>query len=176
MRTTFFDSLKDLLIASDVSNPGVIIVHEQDNLDSVMKQFGRSSMDELPVVARRNGKEEVVGTIWQRDVIEAYNHQIFLRDMSGEASAGIQNLKLRRSVHVVDKYHFSEIEAPSTFVGKTLQEINLRNKYDLEIMLIKRKDKSNTKHLHPSAKTKIEMHDSLLIFGPQDKIDLLNRI
>ena len=86
------------------------------------------------MVSRRNGKEEVVGTIWQRDVIEAYNHQIFLRDMSGEASAGIQNLKMKKTVHVVDKYHFSELEAPAIFVGKTLMEINLRNKYDLEFL------------------------------------------
>lgn len=171
-----FDSLKDLLIAADISSPGVIIVNDQDDLDFVMKQFGRNGMDELPVVSRLNGKEEIIGTIWQRDVIEAYNHQIFLRDMSGEASAGIQNLKRKKTVHVVDTYHFSEVEAPAVFIGKTLQDINLRNKYELEVLLIKRKDKVKVKYVHPGGNTKIEMKDSLLVFGPQNKINLLNRL
>jgi len=171
-----FDSLKDLLIARDISNTGVLIISEKDNLDFVMKQFGINGMDELPVVSQRNGKEEIVGTIWQRDVIESYNHQIFLRDMSGEASASIQNLKLKKSVHVVDKYHFSEVEAPAVFIGKTLQEINFRNKYELELLLIKREERTKTHYIHAGGKTKIEMRDSLLVFGSQDKIDRLNKV
>ncbi len=174
-----FDHLKDLLIAGDVANPGVIIINEQDNLDYVMKQFGRSGMDELPVVSIQNGKSEIIGTIWQQDVIEVYNHQIFLRDMSGEVKQSFQNVGIRKPVHVVDHYHFSEIEAPALFAGKNLQEIDLRNKYDLELLLIKRtgrKSGSKTKHIQPSGKTKISHRDRLLVFGPKEKIDLLSKI
>jgi len=175
-----FDALKNLLIASDVANPGVVKIHENDNLDFVMRQFGRTEMDELPVISNRNGEEEVIGTIWQRDVIEAYNHQIFLRDMSGETEQSFQNLKKKKTVHVVDRYHFSELEAPTAFFGKTLLSINLRNKFDLELLLIKRQDKAragqHATYIQPGGKTKIEMNDVLLVFGAKDKIDYLNKI
>jgi len=170
-----FDNLKDLLIASDVANPNVHIIHEKDNLDFVMKEFGRTGMDELPVVVKRDGKEEITGTIWQRDVIEAYNHQIFLRDMSGEIGQSFKSLKKMKSVHVVENYHLSEVEAPTTFIGKTLQEISLRNKYDLELLLIRRDEGKKTTYVQPGGKTKIKMNDVLLVFGPHDKVDRLNK-
>ncbi|KAA3610360.1 MAG: hypothetical protein D8M58_05915 [Calditrichaeota bacterium] len=170
-----FDNLKDLLIASDVANPNVHIISEKDNLDFVMKEFGRTGMDELPVIAKRDGKEEIIGTVWQRDVIEAYNHQIFLRDMSGELGQSYKNLKKMKSVHIVESYHLSEIEAPTTFIGKTLQGITLRNKYDLELLLIRRDKGKKTNYIQPGGKTKIEMNDVLLVFGPQDKIERLNK-
>ncbi len=170
-----FDNLKDLLIAADVANPNINIIQEDNNLDFVMKEFGRTGMDELPVVARRNDKDEITGTIWQRDVIEAYNHQIFLRDMSGEIGQSFKHLKKIKSVHVVESYHLSEVEAPTTFIDKTLQEISLRNKYDLELLLIRRTQELKTSYIQPGGKTKIEMNDVLLVFGPQDKIDRLNK-
>ncbi len=170
-----FDNLKDLLIASDVANPNVNIIHEKDNLDFVMKEFGRTGMDELPVVAMRDGKEEITGTIWQRDVIEAYNHQIFLRDMSGEIGQSFKTLKKMKSVHVVESYHLSEVEAPTTFIGQTLQGISLRNKYNLELLLIRRDEDKKTIYVQPGGKTKIKMNDVLLVFGPQDKIERLNK-
>ena len=175
-----FEALKDLLIAGDVANPNLIIVNDKDNLDFVMKQFGHTDQDELPVISKQGNKTEIIGTIWQSDVIEAYNHQIFLRDMSGELGQSFQHLKRMKTVHVVDNYHFSEIEAPAALVGKTLQEINLRNKFDLELLLIKRAESNGkeqkTIYIQPGGKTKIHMNDMLLVFGGQEKIEYLSRI
>ena len=170
-----FDNLKDLLIAADVANPNVNIIQENDNLDFVLKEFGRTGMDELPVVALRDGKEEITGTIWQRDVIESYNHQIFLRDMSGEIGESFKSLKKMKSVHVVENYHLSEVEAPTTFIGKTLQGIGLRTKYDLELLLIRREEGKKAVYIQPGGKTKIAMNDVLLVFGPREKIERLNK-
>lgn len=174
-----FHHLKDLLIASEVANPRVVTITESDDLDYVMKQFGRTSMDELPVVEKQNDQIEVIGTISQQDVIEAYNHQIFLRDMSGEVNQGIQRANRKKAVHVVDQYHLSEIEAPTLFVGKTLQEIDFRNKYKLELLLIKRrgiKTNSKNEHIQPGGKTIISSGDHLLVFGTKVKVDHLSKV
>ena len=175
-----FDSLKDLLIAGDIANPNVVIVHEKDTLDRVMKQFGMVEMDELPVSGERNGKQEIIGIIRQQDVIEAYNHQVFLRDMSGEAMQSFKSMKAKKSVHVVDKYHFSEIEAPSIFIGKTLAKLNLRNHFDLDLLLIQREELIDGEHhveyIQPHGATKIKMNDMLLVFGKKEKIDHLRKV
>ncbi len=171
-----FDTLKDLLIAGDIANPIPVIVREQDNLDFVMKQFGRTDMDELPVMTKINGQEEVIGTIRQRDVIEAYNHQIFLRDMTGETVQSLEDLKQKKKVQVVDQYQFSEIEASQLFIGKTLKEVDLRNKYNIEILLIRRSKKLKPEYIQPSGDTKIKMNDSLLIFGKAKDITLFEKV
>jgi CIC family chloride channel protein len=168
-----YDTLKNLLIARDVAKPKDLILKESDNLDYVMKEFGRKGIDELPVVSG-NGDEKIVGTIWQTDVISAYNHQVFMRDMSGETLQSIKNLTKGKTVHVIDQYHFNEIEAPASFLGKTLEKIAVRKKYNIEVLLIKRKQKTDegikTLYIQPHGQTVLEMNDILLIFGAEKDI------
>ena len=170
---TDFENLQHLLIAADIARPNVQTVRESDNLDYVMKEFSRTGFDELPIVSD-NQSQKIVGTIWQRDVITAYNHQIFLRDMAGETGQSIKKLVHEKTVHVVDKYHFYEEDAPNQFIGKTIESIGLRNKYNLELLLIKRLHNSNgektIEYIHPSAQTVLKENDSLLIFGTKTDI------
>ena len=154
---TDYDNLKDLLIATDIARTDPQTVRESDNLDHVMKQFSRTSLDELPVISS-NGDEEIVGTIWQRDVISAYNHQIFLRDMSGELGQSVKQLSKEKTVHVVDQYHFNEAEVPLQFVGKTIGSIGLRKNYNIELLLIKRHNdegQARETRIHSSKRTNL---------------------
>ncbi len=168
-----YENLQHLLIAADIARPNVKIVSERDNLDYVMKEFSRTGLDELPVISNDSSKR-IMGTIWQRDVITAYNHQIFLRDMAGETGQSIKKLAHEKTVHVVDQYHLHEEEAPIQFIGKTIESIGLRKKFNLELLLIKRIKKAQEQisyqYIHPSAKTVLKEQDSLLIFGTKADI------
>ena len=165
---TDYDNLKDLLIAKDIAQQSVAKIKESDNLDYVMKEFSRTGHDELPVI-RAGSKSEIIGTISQIDVINTYNHQIFLRDMSGELGSSMQKAEDAKSVHVVDKYYFHEIEAPSPFIGKNLADLNIRNNYNLEAVLLKRQKinsgKLEDRYIQPKAKTVLRLNDRLLLFG-----------
>jgi CIC family chloride channel protein len=167
-----YDNLKNLLIASDIMNPKVISVHPDDNLDEVMKIFGDSNLDELPVVTKGNG-DEILGSIWQHDVIETYNKQIFLRDMSGELGGGIRQTTEKKTVPVFDKYHLVQLEAPTIFIGKTLRELDLRSRFGADVLLIK---KESSQTIQPDANYKIEMGDGLLIFGEKASLEKLEKI
>jgi CIC family chloride channel protein len=167
-----YDNLKNLLIASDIMNPQVISVHPDENLDEVMKTFGHYNLDELPVVTKSNGNE-IVGSIWQHDVIETYNKQIFLRDMSGELGGGIRQTTQKKSVPVIDKYFLVHLEAPNIFIDKTLRDLDLRARYGADVLLIKKK---SARTIQPKADYKIEMGDSLLIFGERESLEKLEKI
>ena len=170
-----FDALKHLLIARDIAIPKVTTINESDNLDFVMKQFARSGHDELPVVSDGKNKR-ITGTILQLDVINAYNHQVFLRDMSGEMGLSMQQVSQSKTVHVVDKYNLYELEAPSPYIGKTLAEMDIRNQYQLEVVLIKRQKtgrdgKLIDKYIQPAAKTILRVDDTILLFGKQEDFE-----
>jgi len=171
--------LKNLLVATDIASPNVLKIKDSDNLDFVMKQFSITGLDELPVISS-NGTEEVIGTIWQRDVITAYNHQIFLRDMSGETSHSIRQLARQKTVHVIDRYHLKEEEVPTLFVDKTLGSIDMRKNYKIEVLLIKRQSyngkETKIEYIQPNAQTVLQLNDILLIFGSKSDIDRLARV
>jgi predicted transcriptional regulator len=171
-----YDHLKNLLIASDIMNPKVISVSPKENLDDVMKKFGNHNVDELPVVSKSQGNE-ILGSVWQHDVIETYNKQIFLRDMSGELGGGIRQTVQQRVVPVIDKYYLVELEAPTVFIGKKLHELNLRTRFGADVLLVKKRSKKGVSHtIQPDAKYKIEMGDALLVFGEKALLEKLEKI
>ncbi len=174
-----YDTLQYLLIARDIAIPMVVTVREKDHLDTVMKIFGRTGLEELPVISS-NGDESIVGTIWQTDVIDAYNHQVFLRDMSGEMGQSFRTLTREKTVHVVDQYHLNEEEVPTQMVGRTLGSIDLRNKFNIEVLLVKRSYKEGetykTNYFQPAADTQLQTRDILLVFGKQKDIQRFQKI
>jgi CIC family chloride channel protein len=170
-----YENLKNLLIARDIMNPEVIHVSINENLDDVMKKFGRYNMDQFPVVSSDEGKQ-VIGSIWQQDVIEAYNRQVFLRDMSGEVGGIIRKTALKQYVPVYEKYHLIEIEAPTRFIGKSLRHLNMRSQYGVDVILVKKRSKATSATIQPDANYKIELGDSLLVFGEKSYLEKLEKI
>ncbi len=168
------DTLKHLLIAEDIANPDIPIVRTDETLDKVMKLFGRSGLEELPVVAV-DGSEQIVGTISQREVIDAYNNQIFLRDMAGESERSIRAITRQKRVHVVGQHYFEEVEVPLGLVGKTFREAAIRNRFNVEVLMVKRKEmqdgREHTYYFQPNADTRLQLKDELLVFGSQEAIE-----
>ena len=74
------------------------------------------------------------------------------------------------------------IGVPKKFIGKTLVELKIRNKYGLEILMIKQqKDFLTDGNLEaeiitPDSEYKLKSTDTLVIFGSDEKIDNLRRI
>ena len=74
-----------------------------------------------------------------------------------------------------------EVQAPKSFVNKTIAKINLRKKYEANIVAVKRKtpilDESNQADFKetiiapPSAETKIESGDSIVLVCPNHRVE-----
>jgi CPA2 family monovalent cation:H+ antiporter-2 len=92
-------------------------------------------------------------------------YQMF-RNISGAASMSMADLHL----------HLREVEIAPIFVppdsplsGKTLAELDLRNKSGLTLLAIRRDSQLIT---NPDARTKIYPNDELFVIGPPDKVAL----
>lgn len=167
-----YENLKDFVVANDIATPNISIVNDENNLDYVMKEFVKENIDEIPVISSKI-PTKVLGTIWRIDVIAAYNKEVFKRDLAGEVSNLITNSSYsKKMVEVMDGYYLLEIEAPNSFIGKTIKEIDIRNKYSVEVILIKKK--SSTKI--PGGDYRFQTDDRLLILGKPKKIELLDKL
>jgi trk system potassium uptake protein TrkA len=71
-----------------------------------------------------------------------------------------------------------ELPAPAEFVGKTLRELQLRPKYGLTLIAVKRKkgDGTVTTNISPSADDHIEAADVLSLLGSNERLGQLDKM
>ncbi|MEO6348430.1 MAG: TrkA family potassium uptake protein [Aquaticitalea sp.] len=87
---------------------------------------------------------------------------------------------------VDENYSITEIKIPQSFVGQTLEELDIRARFNLNVItFLRRKEKKNmlgviTSVMEvvgvPSPETKVEKEDIMVVFGLNDKIGELNNI
>jgi CIC family chloride channel protein len=161
------DLIDPLVIAEDIAVPGIELDYN-DNLEKAMELFGKHDLEEIPVI--KNGK--FIGVIKRRDLIEAYNNEITKR----EAIQGlISKLKFTHEAKSIEIGHgivIEEINSLPWFWNKTLRDLNLKAKYGIEVILIKRKYPPLTIPL-PSSNEIIKKGDILILAGPRQNITKL---
>jgi CIC family chloride channel protein len=171
-----YETLKDFVLAKDIAIPNLVVANEKDNLDYVMRQFGKENISEIPVVSSSD-PTKILGTVWRLDVITAYNKEILKRDLVGEMSTSLSNVSHRKMVEVTDGLHLLEIDVPAFFIGKKIKELDVRNKYQVDIILIKKKSEEGKLNTEiPRANYTFHYHDILLLLGERDKIEYMSKL
>lgn len=170
-----YQHIQQTLIASDIARPGAATVLKSDDLDYALKLFGKSNVDQLPVVLRANPLKPI-GTIWREDVINAYNQESFKHNLTDELANDLRRIEKSKISKVSDGYSIVEKKAVSKFIGKTLVQLRLRNKYGLEVLMIKQPSdiftdgKLNPNITMPDPDYVIKEDDILVLFGPDENI------
>lgn len=177
---TEYDTLKSMLVASDIARPEVITVSADDDLDYVLKLFGSRNLDQLPVHEPENTKE-IIGTIRRQDVITSYNRESLRYNITDGLAKELKSIEKTSTSKVAAGYSIVEKIAPDSFVGKTLVELKIRNKLGLEVLMIKQtqnflNEDSKDNIIIPDPKYKIQTDDTLVFFGADEKIEQLKGI
>lgn len=171
------DYLTGLVIAADLAHPPPVYLNLEDNLDLVMHNFGRFNVDELPVLENHRTKK-LVGSVRRMDVIEAYNREIFKCDLAGGMHSVVTAVSKDRTIELAEGYSLKEIDPPDGFIGKSLRELNIRARYGIEVILIRKptqdsKGLANRPGALPLPEYQIKSGDKLLVMGLKKDIELL---
>jgi len=166
------DVLQSLLIASDIVNKNIPTVNPTHNCQYVLDLLSKHDIEGLPVIDDKSKK--ILGIIWRKNILDAYNKEIEKRDITTRFANNIIMPQIDQSVHFLEGYAITEIPAPEMFIGKSIKNLQIRSKYGFEILLIR----SNTPHgvkikAIPSPDYIISINDSLVIAG---EIGNINRI
>ncbi len=92
------------------------------------------------------------------------------RDMGIRIARSLITPNIKDYIELEPDYSVIEIEALPDFVDKTLSELDLRNKYGINVLAIKR---DNSFNISPQAKDVIKKGDFLIIIGETKKITKL---
>jgi len=172
------DAFSEIAVAGDLARTDVPRVTPDQDLDTVMRIFGGKDRDELPVVGSAD-RGRLVGVVNRRHLIDAYGRELMKRDMVTSLSSGVAAAATEEVV--LDGGHLiAEIEAPGEFVGNTIGELDVRNRYHVQILLIRRSSP------HSGAADKIELvpgpgesvlrGDHLVVMGARSQVHRLRKL
>ena len=91
------------------------------------------------------------------------------REMAGKVAKGLISPNVIDYIPVSEDYNISEIAPPASFIGKSIAELNLRNKYHIEVIAI-RDVLSDKITLIPRATSVIKDSDILVVIGKEPDI------
>jgi CIC family chloride channel protein len=167
------DTLKDIVIAADITNYDIPRIIPDDNCQFVLNKMSMYNIDGLPVVDKKHN-DKLLGMIWRRDIIDAYNEEIKRADISSTFASMITMKKTDQSVHFMEGYAITEISVPEIFIGKSLKSMNVRSRFGVNIILIRSGSgrKSKVKVI-PEPEYIFSPDDSLVIAGEIGKINLI---
>lgn len=92
------------------------------------------------------------------------------RDMGARIARRLITPNIKDYVELEPDYNIIEIKALPEFVDKTLSELDMRNKYGINVLAIKRNDSLN---ISPRSKDVIKKGDFLIVIGETKKINEL---
>jgi trk system potassium uptake protein TrkA len=113
------------------------------------------------------------------DLIDAYQREIVKRSAGDTFAYSLNNPHRMESVKVMDGYGIIEIESPHDFAGKVLRELDLRNRFGVNVLAIKRQspdpEGANLRVWVPESSDRLEDGDVLVLLGRIEHINGLQR-
>ena len=130
------DNLQHLIVAGDLVDAGRPTVTSDQDLATVMHMFSGTEVDELAVVDRAD-RSKLMGTVSEKDVIEASNREQLKRDLAGGVASGVKSLGADRTVELGGEFVLKEILALPYMWGCNLRELALRERTGVQVLLVR---------------------------------------
>jgi CIC family chloride channel protein len=166
--------LANLIVAADLAHRDVPVLMPTDSLDLALKLLRENGLDALPVLSPVD-PGRLMGMITRNAVIDTYNREVFNRDMVGETAGLMVTAERARSVSLGDEVLMMELEVPSRFVGMTLKELDLRRKYDVQVMLVRRRVRDGIapriRREIPGPDFQLGQGDVMLLLGGRESLE-----
>jgi CIC family chloride channel protein len=170
------ESLQNLLIAGDISNPNFESISPEENCQAALDKLRKYSFDGLPVVADTNSNK-IIGVIWRKDIQDAYDREIERRELTSNLASLITMKEEEPMVHFMEGYSIIEITPPKSFIGKSIRDLNIRRQYGVDVLSIKIKEKKGEKiNAIPSPEYIIKADDTLIIAGEIKNINFVRNL
>ena len=171
------DEIVSDAITLDVTDENSIKKVVNDDFDTAFVCIGKNTQSSVfvTVILKEIGiktiickaKNELQGKILKK--IGATSVVYPEETMAKETALGVIRPNITEHFKFSEKYRMFEIKAPKDFVGKNLIELNLRNKYEMNIIGIKSKEELN---IMPLPNTAISESDILLVIANIEKMAL----
>ena len=168
------DALQHVVVAGDLVDSSHPSVTDDVDLSVVMSIFSSSHVDEIAVVNADDPKK-LVGTIREKDVIEASHTEQLRRDLAGGMQTSLRAAGAGQTVDLGDGHQLREIMAPPHVVGRSLRKLGLRERLGVQILLVRSRKTDGATHLRvPHGEDVLVEGDAVIVAGTTQALDMLD--
>ncbi len=150
-----------------MENVDIAVVATGDLLDqSALGVMNLKSLGVEYIVAKARNKvfKEILEKVGANKIVRPE------KEMGEKVAKTLLSKNLVDFISIDDKYSIVEIKANESWVGKSLKELNMRSKYGINIIGL-RKTQDGPLTLSPDADYRIEDTDIFLVIAEKDKLD-----
>ena len=170
------ESLQNLLIAGDISNSNFEAVLHGDHCQTALEKIKKYSFAGIPVI-NNTESNQIIGMIWRKDIQDAYDKEIEKRELTSNLASLITMKEEEPMVHFMEGYSIIEISPPPSFIGKSIRELNIRNKFGVDVLSVKTREKKGEKiNAIPNPDYIIRAEDTLIIAGEIKNINFVRNL
>lgn len=187
-----FKEIVDLAVKLDATDEEALRSQGIDKVDVAIVSMGENFEAAVMTTALLKGKLGVPLVITRASPTESGIREKILKlvgadrvvlpevEMGQKLAQSLLLTHIMDYVHISEKYSAAEIEAPRSFWGKKIGDLNIRRRYKVSILEIKRsylgKDGKKTEKINylPHADDLVEEGDLLLVLGEIKDIELLS--
>ena len=157
---------KDVLESIGIQEEDIVIVSFGEDLSSstlLTLHLKELNVKRIIVKAPNEDHKRILQKVGATEVI------IPEREMAGKVAKSLISPNVIDYIPVSEDYNISEIAPPASFIGKSIAELNLRNRYHIEVIAI-RDVLSDKITLVPQASSVIKDSDILVVIGKEPDI------
>ena len=170
------ENLDKLIIAKDLVEP-VFTVTPHDTLADCMNKFEKTDCDHLPVIESDNSRK-LIGNVSRKDIITLYNHEILRKDvLSVKYVRDFGSEQIRNMVKLPHDFKVDFIPAPKSFQGKSIRELNLRAKFGVNVLAVKKKiSEIGPSNELPDPDTTFHPGDIMVVAGKKTDLEKFRKL
>ena len=157
---------KEVLESIGIQEEDIVIVSFGEDLSSstlLTLHLKELNVKRIIVKAPNEDHKRILQKVGATEVI------IPEREMAGKVAKSLISPNVIDYIPVSEDYNISEIAPPASFIGKSIAELNLRNRYHIEVIAI-RDVLSDRITLVPQASFVIKDSDILVVIGKEPDI------
>lgn len=165
-------AVKENLRALDIQEMDVVVVSLGPEMESsilTVLYLHELGADRIVAKALTEDHGKILEAVGATEVIYPE------KDMAIKTALRLSNPNILEYLPLLSGIDIQEIAPPDKFVGKSLRELDLRNKFGVQIIAIKEIIAEKTTYI-PDANFVIKDSDILILMGDHNQLDKINRL
>ncbi len=168
------DSLGKVVIAADICEPVEHVCYRHDDLEDCLLIFGDTDEQDLPVLESPRDPR-MVGILPRQAIQEVYNREVLHKEVFGIKLAHEES-GTRDTVNLPAAFRVQLVTPPRMCLGRSLRELDLRRRFNVEVLAFKRQGYSGPKYNElPDPERPITERDRLIVVGRVEDVERMLR-